>query len=62
MKQFCKCNLKGDRPNRPLFKRNGEICCKRCEKPVRLCSHCGGVKEPGVKQACDEEDCPELAS
>jgi hypothetical protein len=38
---YCKCNIAGDRPKRPVYVDSGRTFCARCEKPVNLCSRVG---------------------
>lgn len=54
--QYCKCNIAGDRPKRPLYVKRGMTFCARCEKPVSLCPLCGALREPFVKRPCDCEN------
>jgi len=53
---YCKCNIAGDRPKRPLYVKKGRTFCARCKKPVNLCPVCGVLREPCAKTPCDCEN------
>ncbi len=53
---YCKCNIAGDRPKRPLDVKSGRTFCARCEKPVNLCPVCGVLREPYAKAPCECEN------